>query len=432
MKQEFAMKFTIWGCGVRGKSLFEVLGRDRVLAFIDSDKSKQGSTYRGCPVVSFDEYVASFADDSEVVISSLYHEEEIIKCLRNSEIDFWWSADEEPSEYMGHGIPDFWKYLPLPDNKEKQYVIIGTSLHAYNCYCHFKANGYRNTVLYSEDAGRRSVLEKKYGCHFTDSISGILPRQCYVASREDFVAKQDRSLMTDLFDMSRYIPAYQHPELAALKDSEKGETCFIIGNGPSLRLNDLLAIRGVKCFGSNRIYMLEDSWVPDYYVCCDKYVLTSGKIAGYVAGIKFLPDIYAIDGSEKGTVYTFHADRGRGRRIHPVGFSDDITRKINFFNTVSFTAIQIAAYMGFKTIYLLGMDCDYTPDCKGRTHFYGLDPLAAGDHQQERSVDDFEAAKCYAESHGIKIYNATRGGNLEVFERVDFDSLPFLKPKTEE
>lgn len=61
-----------------------------------------------------------------------------------------------------------------------------------------------------------------------------------------------------------------------------------------------------------------------------------------------------------------------------------------------------------------------------------LDPLAAGDHQQERSVDDFEAAKRYADSHGIKIYNATRGGNLEVFERVDFDSLPFIKKKTEE
>ena len=35
----------------------------------------------------------------------------------------------------------------------------------------------------------------------------------------------------------------------------------------------------------------------------------------------------------------------------------------------------------------------------------------------------YQAAEKYAEEHGIKIYNATRGGRLEVFERVDFDSL---------
>ena len=35
----------------------------------------------------------------------------------------------------------------------------------------------------------------------------------------------------------------------------------------------------------------------------------------------------------------------------------------------------------------------------------------------------YKSAKKYADSHGIRIYNATRGGKLEVFERIDFDSL---------
>ena len=35
----------------------------------------------------------------------------------------------------------------------------------------------------------------------------------------------------------------------------------------------------------------------------------------------------------------------------------------------------------------------------------------------------YEKAKEFTEAHGIKIYNATRGGKLEVFERVDFDTL---------
>ena len=41
----------------------------------------------------------------------------------------------------------------------------------------------------------------------------------------------------------------------------------------------------------------------------------------------------------------------------------------------------------------------------------------------DQSTLTFLAAKRYADAHGIKIYNATRGGKLEVFPRVEFDSL---------
>ena len=36
-------------------------------------------------------------------------------------------------------------------------------------------------------------------------------------------------------------------------------------------------------------------------------------------------------------------------------------------------------------------------------------------------MDGYKAAKQYADLHGIRICNATRGGKLEIFERVDFD-----------
>ena len=42
---------------------------------------------------------------------------------------------------------------------------------------------------------------------------------------------------------------------------------------------------------------------------------------------------------------------------------------------------------------------------------------------ENEQLKAYQKAKQYAETHGIKIYNATRGGKLEVFERVDFDSL---------
>jgi len=46
--------------------------------------------------------------------------------------------------------------------------------------------------------------------------------------------------------------------------------------------------------------------------------------------------------------------------------------------------------------------------------------IQTSDYYVERA---YKTAKKYADRHGVKIYNATRGGNLEVFERVDFDTL---------
>ncbi len=41
----------------------------------------------------------------------------------------------------------------------------------------------------------------------------------------------------------------------------------------------------------------------------------------------------------------------------------------------------------------------------------------------EAVVNSYQKIKEYAEQKGIKIYNATRGGYLEVFERVNLDDL---------
>ena len=61
----------------------------------------------------------------------------------------------------------------------------------------------------------------------------------------------------------------------------------------------------------------------------------------------------------------------------------------------------------------------------GKAYFEGDD--AHGDGRAAVSVWQmdvaYEAARKYADAHGIKIYNATRGGCLEAFPRVDFDSL---------
>ena len=66
-------------------------------------------------------------------------------------------------------------------------------------------------------------------------------------------------------------------KLALLKDKYIGQTCFIIGNGPSLRPEDLTVLHqnNIKCFSANRIYNTYDKtdWRTDFLVSEDPYVL---------------------------------------------------------------------------------------------------------------------------------------------------------------
>lgn len=79
--------------------------------------------------------------------------------------------------------------------------------------------------------------------------------------------------------------------------------------------------------------------------------------------------------------------------------------------------------MGFKEIYLLGVDFTGADEHGGKyNHFYSEKELTSVSYT-DQVKNSYEKAKKYADEHGIKIYNATRGGKLEIFPRVDFDSL---------
>ena len=58
------------------------------------------------------------------------------------------------------------------------------------------------------------------------------------------------------------------------KDRHRGETCYILGNGPSLNDIDLHSLRGVT-FGTNKIFMA--GYVPTYYVAVNPKVIDQVK-----------------------------------------------------------------------------------------------------------------------------------------------------------
>lgn len=230
----------------------------------------------------------------------------------------------------------------------------------------------------------------------------------------------------------------QTDKFIQLKDSHIGERCFIIGNGPSLTMNDLELLTDEFCFGTNQIFFAFDktSWRPDVYltVNVDTFLAYRNVIDTLESKIKFI-DSKALDyGVEiSDAIYLKHGTFAEGENI----FSRDISQYYYNGGTVVYTALQIAVYMGFKDIYLIGCDNNFTIE-KSRdgniiknsiqNHFY-----TAEDDKKTANLyatvdvkhlsESFEIARDYAEKNGIQIYNATRGGKLEVFPRVRLEEV---------
>ena len=219
--------------------------------------------------------------------------------------------------------------------------------------------------------------------------------------------------------------------------------CFFVGNGPSLLAEDLTRLHeaGEITFGFNRIYNIFDqtSWRPAFYISQDEKML--GGCADTVNGLrfqeKFIPiqlkwwnDIHIKDG-----LY-FNIAGQREENPLEFAFSDDIAQCIYNSSTGMYTAAQIAAYMGFSEIYLIGVDHHFriSQNNKGevvvdnsvKDYFsekYNEDKANLYIPNTEKSTLTYLAMKHHCDKRGIRVYNATRGGKLEVFTRVDFDSL---------
>jgi hypothetical protein len=231
------------------------------------------------------------------------------------------------------------------------------------------------------------------------------------------------------------------------KDIHKGESCFIIGNGPSLRGEDLNKIKDQVSFSSNRInlFLDETKWRPYYYTFID------AKIAD-----NFFNEVYKMKKQKMFVVVTdagfnslrkqFRNDCVYLRAYHEHGknglpkFSEDLSKKMNTHGTVTYANIQLAVYMGFKSIYLIGVDNNYAINKQLDGSIQINKELIGKDHFNDNYYNSIEnvkqlpnnvyamtqayiSAKQHCDQKGVKIYNATRGGKLEVFPRVSFDDL---------
>lgn len=217
----------------------------------------------------------------------------------------------------------------------------------------------------------------------------------------------------------------------ALRNKYLGKRCFIVCTGPSLLANDLDALQNEICFSMNSIFKIFSSttWRPTYYCLIDPGVYDVISKDDNFINMKnaLIPDLflkrYGRLSLKHYIQFPLDANELKWHNLTnaPIKFTDNAEALIFDVATVTYTLMQIAVYMGFKEIYLLGCDCNYSGE---KQHFsdYGL-KVGNSNIIENNLMLAFSAAKKYTDTHGIKIYNATRGGNLEIFDRVNFDTL---------
>jgi len=245
-------------------------------------------------------------------------------------------------------------------------------------------------------------------------------------------------------------------EIQNFKDLHKGQRCFLVGNGPSLTAGDLttISIHSEISFGCNAISEIfsQTMWRPNYFLAYDpslfRYKVEMLKETE--AEYKFFPTLNEayVDDVQR-TMKLLNCGKGRvvytsvitSNQLHGLpDFSHDASKALYTNSTVMYVMIQLAIYMGFSKIYLVGVDGgtmhpkNLEAYLSEKQHFYSEDMeylyqynsfLAPQSTEtiELRMENGYLRAEKYAREHNISILNATRGGKLEMFERVDFDTL---------
>jgi hypothetical protein len=196
---------------------------------------------------------------------------------------------------------------------------------------------------------------------------------------------------------------------------------------------DLSLLKNEFTFGMNRLYMAfpEMGFSTSYFVSMND--LVAEQCARDFEGLA-MPKFFSwrarkwITPDEK-TQFIYSTYTGPG-------FSTDITGRVWESATVTFVALQLAYYMGFSTVILIGVDHNFVTQGKPNTTVVsqGDDPnhfnpqyFGKGFRWQlpdlETSELGYRLARDAFSADGRQVLDATMGGKLTVFPKVDYQSL---------
>ena len=225
--------------------------------------------------------------------------------------------------------------------------------------------------------------------------------------------------------------------IAALKNIHAGKRAWIIGNGPSVRLEDLAAIpQDDISFCFNRFYLSygDNPLRETYVVSADTLMIQDfgQEMVDLSAGLP----LFCLPPARLPNLSGDYVLLPPGDYYLPL-FSQDPEKFVTVGGSSVFVALQMAWYMGIRDVVLYGMDYSFSVKMQRDPRF----PFPVSFEEGNHFIKSYRGAKPWCpptwrdisagfinarvafELTGGRILNATRGGRLQTFARADFDAI---------
>lgn len=222
----------------------------------------------------------------------------------------------------------------------------------------------------------------------------------------------------------------------ANKNLYSGQRGFVVCNGPSLLMKDLDSLRSEISIASNKIFLAypHTDWRPTFHTIADALLIRKVKESLWES----VSETHTPESSHhRMAKVKTHSWKDLGRcsaePARALTFSNNMAKGAYAGGTVTFVNLQLAAHLGLNPIYLIGADHLYLGEGDVTPNY----PVKVGDQQNHfvagyRSKGEFVNpadtelmdqaylnVRYFSDQSGVKIYNASRGGQLNVFDRVD-------------
>lgn len=239
-------------------------------------------------------------------------------------------------------------------------------------------------------------------------------------------------------------------KLVSLRRNRKKNRCFLIGNGPSLKAGDLELIAGEDSMACNRIYLIypETSWRPTYYLAVDPKVVQpiADEIPGCI-GPKVLATGQCVSLLAQGKVHAQLRELMHNPKIAEQTRAEELPSALAFSNNVLlgveagwatlYNGLQLAFWLGYKEVVLLGVDHSYPKNISGNSKNYvpdaGLQSHFSSSYLKTGAAIDppnltyttaaFARASVAFHQVGRRLLNASRTSALEVVEKESLESV---------
>jgi len=244
-------------------------------------------------------------------------------------------------------------------------------------------------------------------------------------------------------------------KINSLKKVKKNHNeCFIIGGGPSIKNQNLNILENKFSIVHNAFYLLRNtySFKPSLYVLEDPLPAEDNSIElNKIKDIDIVVPLKLkkyIKNRENVTYinfdYTYIDSRETTKDNNlKFKFSDDLIKKGFWGGTVVYFSLQIAYFLGFKKIYLFGVDLSYkiptsakidgsiiTSTDVDNNHLH-KDWFGKGKRwhfpRQDRMQIAIESAVDFLSKNGVEVYNFSPVSRIKGAKNLDFDKYFYEK-----